>query len=111
MPTIPPVVLLRSAAEHHQNEASMWEEIRIGDRVRQKAGGTVMIVEAHDGRGCVYCFWNEGDKCRRRIFNPGDLELVERPRAIDPKLRYGNTSAEFAVDPGPGSFTGTRPQA
>lgn len=65
----------------------MWEDIRIGDRVRPKKGGPVMVVEAHDGKGCLYCYWTEHDKPQKKAFDPQDLEVVERPRHDDPTLR------------------------
>lgn len=68
----------------------MWEDIRIGDRVRQKADGPVMIVEAYDGKGAVYCFWTEDGTYQRKVFRPNELELVERPRAHDPTPRNGS---------------------
>ena len=53
------------------------EEIKVGDEVRLKSGGTPMTVESIDSDGSISCVWWDGKGYQKFEFSADMLRLDE----------------------------------
>lgn len=59
----------------------MKQKFKIGDKVRHKTGGVVMVVVAYEPKegNEVTCEWMSNNECLQRSFHEDLLELYIKP--------------------------------